>query len=68
MHEGNPPGWWKISVSLKNLKRLDEIRKKLESELDEKVSYNRAIQHLIENYLKNCSYGIINLEIYSKHG
>ena len=48
--KGNPPGWWKISVSLKNLKKLDEVKKKLEKELNERLSYNKVIQHLIENY------------------
>jgi len=32
----NPPGWWKISVSLKNLKKLDEVKKKLKEELNER--------------------------------
>ena len=49
---GNPPGWWKISVSLKNLKKLDEIKQKLEAEKNERLSYNKVIQHLIEQYLK----------------
>jgi len=46
----NPPGWWKISVSLKNLKKLDEIKQKLEAEKNERLSYNKVIQHLIESY------------------
>lgn len=65
---GNPVGWWKISVSLKNLRKLDEIKQKLENEVGERLSYNKVIQHLIEHYLKNCSYGFINSKKYAKHG
>ena len=57
---GNPPGWWKISVSIKNLKKLDEIKAELEKQTDKKISYNRVIEHLIEHYFKSCSCNFIN--------
>ena len=37
---GNPPGWWKISVSIRNFKKLDEIKAELEKQSDKKISYN----------------------------
>lgn len=43
-------GWWRVSVSCDNLKKMENIQKELEKEKGVKVSFNGVIGVLIHAY------------------
>ena len=45
-------GWWRVSLKMETLRRLENIRDKLAAD-GEKISIDAVVSHLITAYYKN---------------
>jgi len=45
-------GWWRVSLKIETLRRLENIRDKLAAD-GEKISIDAVVSHLITAYYKN---------------